>query len=104
MWRVWDALDPDAGLAQGQHGHAYPERPLELLAQIHDALLAQVLSDRIEVLHQMRNLMQIPIPVTDIYGTTRTMTIEAEFAIGANWGKRDDKNPQGMWEPPEYNS
>lgn len=95
MWRVWDALDVDAGNE--------PERVLQLLAQIHDALLAQYPKERRDVLHEMRRLMQIPIPVTDPQGITRIMQIEAEIAIGDNWGKRSDANPNGMYEPPEFN-
>lgn len=91
MWRVWFEQDPDAGNAQ----------ELELLAQIHDALLAQYRDDKI--LHRTKELMQIPIPVTGIDGKTRIMQIESEIAIGRNWGKKSEDNPHGMYEPPEFN-
>lgn len=100
MWRVWDALDPDGARSLNER----KERYLELLAQIHDALLAQFPEDKIAILHEMRRLMQIPIPVIDIYGVTRTMQIEAEIAVGYNWGHKSEDNPRGMYEPPEYNS
>lgn len=93
MWRVWVEQDPTGGSSD----------ELELLAQIHDALLAQYHRGRMEVLHKTKKLMEIPIPVTDYRGTTRTMKIEAEFAIGTNWGKKSDSNPHGMWEPEELN-
>lgn len=88
MWRVWRHQDPTGG-----------ERDdLELLAQIHDAILGQFSADRTEILHETVRLLQIPIPVKG-----RIMQIEAEIAIGYNWGKRSDENPRGMYEPPEFN-
>jgi DNA polymerase I-like protein with 3'-5' exonuclease and polymerase domains len=99
MWRVWDQLDPDGARTIEER----KERYLELLAQVHDALLAQFPEDRMYILHEMRRLMQIPIPVTDMNGVTRVMQIEAEIAVGRNWGKQTEDNPNGMWEPPEFN-
>lgn len=93
MWRVWYHQDPTAGNAD----------EVELLAQIHDAILGQFDEKRPEVLHLTRKLMQIPIPVTGIDGKTRMMQIESEIAIGKNWGKKTEDNPYGMWEPPEFN-
>lgn len=71
---------------------------LELEAQIHDALLGQFPTGKLDVLHRMKELMEISIPVNG-----RIMKIEAEFAIGKNWGKKSDANPHGMYEPPELN-
>lgn len=79
------------------------ELKLELQGQIHDALLGQSPSGKMDVLLRMRELMQIPIPVLGADGVTRTMQIEAELAIGKNWGKKSDENPHGMWEPKELN-
>lgn len=88
MWRVWRHQDPTGG----------ENDDVELLAQIHDALLLQFDKERNEVLHETKRLLQIPIPVNG-----RIMQIEAEVAIGYNWGKKSVDNPRGMWEPPEFN-
>lgn len=88
MWRVWKEQDPE---------------DLELLAQIHDAILAQFDKNKMSILHRTKQLMQIPIPVTDPKGITRIMQIESEIAVGYNWGKKTDDNPHGMYEPEEFN-
>lgn len=93
MWRVWRYQDPTGGESDD----------VELLAQIHDAILGQFPQDRMEVLHKTRELLSIPIPVTDYRGTTRIMTIASEIAVGYNWGKKTEDNPRGMYEPPEFN-
>lgn len=90
MWRVWRYQDPTGG----------ERNDVELLAQVHDAVLLQFRDS--QVLHETRRLMQIPIPVT-ARGETRIMQIEAEVAIGYNWGKQSPENPRGMFEPPEFN-
>ena len=88
MWRVWTEQDPTGG----------DNDEVELLAQVHDALLLQFDKARTEVLHTTKRLLQIPIPVNG-----RIMQIEAEVAIVYNWGKRSDNNQHGMYEPPEFN-
>lgn len=92
-WRVWRYQDPTAG----------DRDEIELLAQIHDAFLGQFREDEIDVLHRTKELMQIPILVKGIDNVERLMTIEAEIAIGRNWGKKTEDNPHGMYEPPEFN-
>ena len=94
MWRVWWHQDPTGG-GGGED--------FELLAQIHDAILGQVSQDRLSVLHKTRELLKIPIYVKGFDGKTRLMVIKSEIAIGKNWGKKTDYNPQGMYEPPEFN-
>ena len=96
LWRVWYEMDD------------MEEWLLQLLAQVHDALLGQHPSGKLEVVRHMADLMRIPVPVTDYRGTTRTMTIGVEVAVGKNWGKacsqeEADKgkcryNPYGMKE------
>lgn len=93
MWRVWREQDPTGGSVD----------ELELLAQIHDAILGQFSRDRMEVLHTTRRLMQIPIDVVGADGKVRRMQIESEIAVGYNWGKKSADNPRGMYEPPEFN-
>jgi DNA polymerase I-like protein with 3'-5' exonuclease and polymerase domains len=87
IWRVWNELDLPSITRVRMQG------------QIHDALLASVPDAKIDIVKRIRELMLIPVPV---HG--RTMIIEAEIAIGKNWGKKSDTNPHGMWEPPEYNN
>lgn len=72
-----------------------------LLAQIHDALLGEVDDGDTASLKRVLELMSIPIPVTDIYGVTRTMQIETEMAVGKNWGHAGPTNMQGLkeWTP-----
>jgi DNA polymerase I-like protein with 3'-5' exonuclease and polymerase domains len=93
MWRVWRYQDPTGG----------EREDLELLAQIHDAILGQFEKGRLDVLHETKRLMQIPIKVKGLDNKVRVMQIEAEIAIGYNWGKKSESNPRGMYEPPELN-
>lgn len=93
MWRVWRYQDPTGG----------DRDDLELLAQIHDAILAQFRKSEMEVLHKTKELLQIPIPVKGLDGVVRPMQIEAEIAVGYNWGKQSEDNPRGMYEPKEFN-
>jgi DNA polymerase I-like protein with 3'-5' exonuclease and polymerase domains len=83
MLRIWRTLDPEV---------------LELLSQVHDALIAQYKVENREVLHKMKALMEIPIPVNG-----RIMIIQPEIAYGRNWGHRSDDNPNGIWEDPAFN-
>ena len=78
MLRAWNDMDPFE---------------LELLAQVHDALLLQFPCGKLEVLKKAITYMQIPIPIHD-----RIMVIQPEVAVGMNWGKRSDTNPDGIEE------
>lgn len=78
MLRMWWDMDP---------------MQIELLAQVHDALLLQFQRGRLDILKQAISYMQIPIPV---HG--RTMIIQPEIAVGMNWGKRSEDNPIGIEE------
>lgn len=62
-----------------------PER-IELLAQVHDALVWQQDPDDLETLYRAAALMMIPLPVVDFSGHLRYAQIEAEIAMGQNWG------------------
>lgn len=94
MYRIWRHLDPT--------GNERDE--VELLAQIHDAVLIQFAIDNKKILHEVKSLLEIPIQIKGVDGKTRTMRIEAETSYGRNWGKRDmQDNPNGQWEDPEYN-
>lgn len=72
---------------------------IELLAQIHDAILSQweeKLEDK--AIEAIVKAMTVPVPIKDIYGVTRTCTISCEIAVGYNWGKRTKSNPRGLEE------
>lgn len=84
LWRLWRYHDPVW---------------VEVLAQIHDAVLGQYLIENRETAQSaIMDALRIPVPVTDFRGVTRTCTIQAELAVGQNWGKRGADNPEGMEE------
>lgn len=84
VWQLWMELDPHA---------------LQLLAQIHDAILWQhLVAERDAVLSAAAPLMRIPVPITDFRGVVRTAIIETEAAVGHNWGHRTPTNPEGLVE------
>lgn len=82
-WRIYKELDP---------------YKLQLLAQVHDALLFQYKVGDQQTVKEAITLMTIPCEVTDYSGVTRLMTIEVEASTGANWGKHSEKNPLGLKE------
>jgi DNA polymerase I-like protein with 3'-5' exonuclease and polymerase domains len=81
IWRIWIEL---------------PE--IQLLAQVHDAILFQFPKGRYDLVHKAMQLMTIPIPIKDVNGVTRTMVIETEASVGQNWGHSSDTNPNGLHE------
>jgi hypothetical protein len=57
-----------------------------LLAQIHDSILFQYHKDYPQLADQVAECMNIPTPVTDINGVTRTLTVPTDIKIGgARW-------------------
>lgn len=86
MWRIWKHL---------------PE--VELVAQLHDAVLIQypdeIASSR-QILARARALMTIPVNVTDTKyraPTARTMIIPVDVVTGWNWAKyHSTGNPDGL--------
>lgn len=75
-WRIWYYLFPK----------------VELVAQIHDAVLVQYdEADEAEVLPQARKLMEVPIQVDE-----RLLIIPTEALVGWNWNKAHDSNPDGL--------
>jgi DNA polymerase-1 len=61
-------------------------KQVHCLLQLHDGFLVGVPEDDLDLyVELMRKLMTIPIPVTDIHGRTRTMTVPVEFKVGYNW-------------------
>lgn len=77
--------------------HQLPE--VQLLAQVHDAILMQIPKGRYELIYDVMELMNVPVPIEDVNGKTRTTIIETEAAVGANWGHYDEEhNPDGVRE------
>lgn len=85
LYRIWEQLE---------------EYKVWLLAQVHDAALGEYPRGELELVRQVLRLMQVPVPVTDIHGVTRTMTIGVEAAVGRNWGHISKENPYGIDEAP----
>lgn len=83
MWRVWWLMDP---------------HKIEILAQVHDAILFQYPEDHPEYLKEIASLMRMPVIVEDYRGKKRQMTIEVEVAVGSNWGHKSPNNPYGLEE------
>lgn len=78
MLRIWQEMDPCQ---------------INLLAQVHDALLFQFPRGKYDIARKVARMMRIPI---EIHG--RVMTIEPELAVGMNWGHASESNPNGMKE------
>lgn len=69
---------------------------LQLLAQVHDAILVQYPAHlEAKILPQVQALMNIPLSV-EYNGVVRTTTIPNEAAVGWNWAKHTDSNPDGL--------
>ena len=87
VWRVWKELEIDG------------DELVQLLAQVHDALLFQYPDGRTDdVIPQVMKLMTVPVPILGADGKMRTARVETEAAIGKNWGKKNDSNPNGLVE------
>jgi len=69
---------------------------VQILANIHDALLCQIRTSELDTLLPIvLQLLHIPFPVEDINGTTRTLTIPVESEVGMNWGHHNDDPNKG---------
>lgn len=85
LWRVWYEHDPQL---------------IELLAQVHDAILCQFsVSKQEQAIAELRRLMTVPVDVTDFQGVQRVCTIPVEIAVGDNWGKQNLKPDKGRLNP-----
>jgi DNA polymerase I-like protein with 3'-5' exonuclease and polymerase domains len=71
---------------------------VQLLAQVHDALVFQTPIGRRDLGYKALQLMRVPVDVTDVRGTTRTLEIGVEAAVGKNWGHGSKTNPEGIHE------
>jgi hypothetical protein len=108
--RPWDEHTYKEGLAiipQSTVGHiiaigiirTYRKLPeVQLLAQVHDAILFQFPKGRYDLVHKVLQEMQVPVTVTGVDGVTRTIIIGTEAAVGLNWAHHSDDNPDGLRE------
>lgn len=78
MWRIWQNL---------------PE--VQLLAQVHDAVLFQVPKGRYDLVYKALEYMKVPVPITAVDGTKRVLTLDTEAAVGKNWGHYNDNEKKG---------
>lgn len=81
MWRVWKEMDPGE---------------VQILAQVHDAILFQYPKGRLDLVRKMARLMRVPVDVKDYRGNVRRMIIPVEVAVGSNWGHISPSNPFGL--------
>ena len=70
LCRIWKELDP---------------HDFQCLSQNYDSVLGQFRTGDERTVNRVAALMHIPVPITDITGKVRTMTIPAEVATGPNW-------------------
>ena len=75
-----------------------PGAPLQILLNLHDAVLGQIRIDMMEeLIPEILNTLTIPFPVTDIKGVTRNFVIPFDIELGYNFAKHDAvKNPTGL--------
>lgn len=70
---------------------------LEFLGQVHDAVWLQYPeADEASLLPLITPNLVFPITLTNLAGKTRTFSIPVEMAIGWNWDKHGEKNPDGL--------
>lgn len=59
-----------------------PLSVFKLLAQIHDSILAEFAAGRIDLIHKVKQCMEIPVTVRGYDGVTRTFTVPAAIKAG----------------------
>lgn len=75
----------------------------QLLANGHDAVLWQCkIEDLPHLYPQVMKMLEVKIPVADINGKERTLTIPFEAKLGFNWANQDENNPQGLMSPSKF--
>lgn len=105
--RPWDEHTYKQGLAkipQAMVGHIvaiglsriYDQLPeVQLLAQVHDAILFQFPKGQYQYVYDALKLMEVPVYITGVDGKTRRMCIGTEAAVGHNWGHYNTKPEKG---------
>lgn len=67
--------------------------PVQIMLQVHDALLIQYDEDKEdELLPQVQRLMEVEVPLLH----NRSLIIPTEAATGWNWGYASESNPDGI--------
>lgn len=101
--RPWDDHTYKEGLAvipQSVVGHIisigiyYIARYLpeiQLLAQVHDAILFQFPKGRYDLVYKALQFMTVPIPLTSVDGKDRVIEIGTEASVGPTWSHADLK-------------
>lgn len=109
--RPWDEHTYKEGLAvipQSMVGHIisiglmriYDALPdIQLLAQVHDAILFQFPKGRYDLVYEALELMKVPVVIKAVDGTVRTMVIGTEAAVGNNWGHKNTNPDRGRLNP-----
>ena len=73
------------------HRHFDPAT-CEVLMDVHDEVIGQISieADLEMVLRKIKELMTIPLIITDVFGQKRELIIPTEFQVGPNWGALED--------------
>jgi DNA polymerase I-like protein with 3'-5' exonuclease and polymerase domains len=72
IWRIWVEM---------------PE--IQLLAQVHDAILFQFPKGQYDLVYKALELMSVPIPVHSLDGKDREILISTEAAVGPSWSHKE---------------
>lgn len=83
LFRIWRDLDPHLAT---------------ILLEIHDGNLMQYAEqDEAEIVERVRELARVTIPVADIHGKVRELTIPVSVETGHNWMDHSaNENPDGL--------
>lgn len=74
------------------HDHLWDEG-VEVLMNVHDEVVAQVPKNKVEeLLPKMREILEVPLHITDVYGTERELVIPVDFEVGPSWGETEEVN------------
>jgi DNA polymerase I-like protein with 3'-5' exonuclease and polymerase domains len=78
------------------------EPKVQLLANGHDSIVFQLPTpDVATLLPSVVELMKVEVPVTDITGRTRILTLPSDHKVGSNWGDRIDRDKNSNPLPPD---
>lgn len=100
LFRKAYAFDPQSTIGElmslcirNLHDGLY-EKGFRILMNVHDEVVAQVPDGmQSELIPLMKEIMEIPLMVEDIYGQERELTIPVDFKVGYSWGEMEDYEP-----------
>lgn len=85
LYRLWERFE------------GKPGADVQILGNIHDAVIGQVREDRVaELIPHILDCLHFPFDVEDITGKTRKVLIPYEIETGQNFGKAGPDNPGGL--------